>query len=134
MSDKLSCLQIFQGVLCKCEHVVLIDIVLRVGALVGGTIGILHGELAATVANAEESALEVGIALLSLPDIHLAYPVNLAVPSTKRIDAVGLRELGVAGFFLIANTRDERGKVEEKAVVVFCPARPLEGDELGTAG
>ena len=132
MSDKLSCLQIFQGVLGECEHIVLIDIVLRVGALVGGTIGVLHGELTATVANAEESAQEVGIALLSLPDIHLAYPINLAVPITKRIDAVGLRELGVAGFFLIADAGDERGKVEEQTVVVFCPAWTLEGDELGT--
>ena len=76
-------------------------------ALVGRTVGVLHGELATAVTDAEDGALELGVALLGLPHVELANPVYLAVPSAERIDAVGLGELGVAGLFLVAYARNK---------------------------
>lgn len=132
-----ACLQIFQRVLGQREHVVLIDVVLRVCALVGRAVGVLHGELAAAVTDAEQGALEVGVALLGLPHVHLAHPPYLAVPRAERIDAVGLRTLCVASLLLVADAGPERGQVEVQAVVVCLrgfvipvPARALEGNEL----
>ena len=127
----LACLQIFQRVLGEGEDIVLIDVVLRVCALVGRAVAILHRELAATVSDTEHSALVFGVALLCLKHVQLAYPINLRVPSTQRIDAEGLCNLGVACFFLIADAGEQRRQVEEQAVVVFCPSRAFESDELG---
>ena len=102
--------------------------------LVRSTVGILHRELATTVTDTEQCALELGVALLSLPDIHLTYPPDLTVPCAERVDAVGLCTLGVAGFFLVADACPEAGKIEVQAVVVFRPSRALEGDELCIGG
>ena len=102
------------------------------GALVRGAVRILHGEFAAAVADAQKRALELGIALLGLPDIHLAHPVDLTVPGAQRIDAEGLGQLRVAGFLLVADSGEEAREVEVQAVVVLRPARSLEGDEFRT--
>ena len=99
-------------------------------ALVRRSVTILHRELATAVTNAEEGSLELGLALLSLPDIHLADPPYLAVPCSERIDSVGLGALCVAGFLGIANAGPEAGQVEIQAVVVFRPTWALEGDEF----
>ena len=69
--------------------------------------------------------------MLGFPYVHLADPPNLAVPRSEREHAVGLRELRVASFVAVAETRPQAGQVEVQTVVVFRPTRTLEGDEFG---
>ena len=102
----LSCLEVLDAVLGELQDVVLIDVVRWVSAEVRRAIGVLHREVEATVADADDGALELGVALLSLPYVELADPVNLAVPCGERIDAIYLCELSVASFFLIAYARE----------------------------
>ena len=92
----LSGLQIFQRILSQSQHVVLIDVVAWMCALIRRTITILHRELATTITDADECALELSVTLLGLPNIHLAYPPYLAIPCTERIDTVDLGTLNVA--------------------------------------
>ena len=126
----LTRLQILDGVRGHLQDVALIGIVLRVGALVGRAVEILHRELAAAVADAEDGALELGVAGLSLPHVELADEVNLAVPRAERIDAIDLGEQAVALLVLILLAGEDGGNVEVEAVVVFRPAGTLDGDEL----
>ena len=128
----LSCLQIFQAVLGQSEYIVLIRVVLRMSALVRGAVRILHRELTASITDTEYSSLEFGIALLCFPNIQLRNPVNLRIPCSKRIDTESLCHLGITSLLLIANSCPKRRKVEEQAVVVFCPTSSLEGNEFGT--
>ena len=98
--------------------------------LVGRTVGVLHRELAATVTDTEECALELGVTLLGFPDVHLTNPPDLTVPSAERIDAVGLGTLCIASLIGVTDTGPQTRQVEVQTVVVFCPTRTLEGDEL----
>ena len=122
--------EVFNGILRHAQHVGLEGTVVRIGTLVGRSVGILVGELQAAVAHAEDGSLEVGVALTSLPDVELRNPVNLRIPDGKWIDAISLRENFVALGVLIAETRYLGRKVVEDAVVVFCPSGTLHGDIL----
>ena len=105
---------------------------MRKGTLVGSAVGVLVGEFQAAVADAEDGALVVSVALTCLPNVELRNPVNLRVPHGQGIDAVGLGENFVALGVLIAETRQLSRKVVEDAVVVLGPGRAFHGDILRT--
>ena len=71
---------------------------------VRSTVVVLHREVETTIADADHGALEIGITLLSLPDVELAYPPDLAVPSAERIDAELVVEHGEACLVLVAQS------------------------------